>query len=46
MNYRRILTAAVFHLFIQWKKTVKTLQDGDTKLCHLQLSENKIPDAA
>ena len=25
MNYRRILIAAVFILFIQWKKTVKNM---------------------
>ena len=46
MNYRRILIAAVFILYIQWKNTIKNMTDGDTKLSQLEPSENKFPDAA
>ena len=46
MNYRRILIAAVFILYIQWKKTVNNMTSWGHKLCQLQLSENKFPDAA
>ena len=46
MNYRRILIAAEFHFVHPVKKRqLKTSQD-DTKLCQLQLSVNKFPDAA
>ena len=38
MNYRRILIAAVFILYIQWKKTIKNMTDGDTKLCQFDVT--------
>ena len=46
MNNRRLLIAAVFH-FVHpvGKRQLKTSQD-DSKICQLQLSVNKFPDAA
>ena len=45
MNYRTILIAAVLHFVHQVERQFKTSQD-DTKLCQLQPSVSKLPDAA